>query len=188
MFPHARFLYVVQHPRAYGEIIVGMLREMSKAGPLATSHWLMQLACMPAMTEKGEAMTAGVEVDPQRPWYVLNRTICDFLDTVSEHQKTWIRAEALRTSPDVVLQKIIAWMNLDLIPERIEAMRHPERSPFSGLGPANACFGTDLFLPQPELALDSRDLYSLEGPLSWHSGRQTFALEVKQLAQKFGYS
>jgi hypothetical protein len=187
MFPRATFLHVVQHPRAYGEAVLGAIREMSRNGPLPAAHWLMQLASMPAADEKG-AMTTECPVDPQRPWYVLNRNICNFLETVPHRQKMWIRAEALRTNPEVVLRKIVLWMGLSAAPDCLDAMRHSERSPFAAAGPQTAAFGTDLFLPEPNIAMDSRELYSLEDPLPWLTGSATFAPEVKTLAKKFGYS
>jgi hypothetical protein len=187
MFPRATFLHVVQHPRAYGEAVLGSIREMSKAGPLPACHWLMQLAGMPAASERG-VITADLAVDPQRAWYVLNRNICDFLDTVPHRQKMWIRAEGLRANPDHVLRKIVTWMGLSATPDCLAAMRHPERSPFAGAGPQTAPFGTDLFLPKPDLALGSSEPCSLEGPLSWLPASTTFTPEVKQFAQKFGYS
>jgi hypothetical protein len=186
MFPRASFLFVAQHPRAYAEAVLGAIREMSKAGTLPASHWLRQLASMPIASEQG--VMTDLAVDPQRAWYVLNRNICDFLDAVPHRQKMWIRAEALRTNADAVLLKIVTWMGLSTTPDCLAAMRHPEQSPFASTGPQAAPFGTDLFLPKPDRGPDSAELYSLEGPLPWLSDETTFRPEVKQLAQKFGYS
>jgi hypothetical protein len=189
MFPHARFIHLVRHPRAYCESVMGAVKDLSKSGPIPPLHWLLHLASFPhPSTSKNETWGATADLDPQRGWHVLNANIREFLESVPDHQKVRIRGEDLLTDPDRSLREITGWMGLRTDADAIEAMKHPKRSLYASLGPPGASFGSDYFFFQrPGLDSDLAEFQNLDGPVSWRADGQGFLPEVKELAQEFGY-
>jgi hypothetical protein len=129
------------------------------------------------------------DLDPQRGWYALNMNICEFLESVPRQRKLRIRSEDLLADPDRILCQIAAWMGVKADPASIAEMKHPERSPYSCIGPRGARFGNDLnFLKDPFFRTGViRATKSLDGPLSWRADGSGFLPEVRDLAHKFGY-
>jgi hypothetical protein len=188
MFPHGRFLHLVWHPRAFAESVLDSIRELSRSGPLPPSHWLVQLASISMPSARQDPSEQPSILDPQGAWYRLNKNICDFLDTVPERQKLRIRGESLRTNADEVLGQFAMWMALQTDSAAIQLIKHPERSPYATLGPSNAPFGTDVFLPgTPSFLSTGEESDSLDEPLPWREDGQGFFPEVKELAREFGY-
>jgi Sulfotransferase family len=188
MFPDSRFLHVVCHPRAYGESVMETLRELSFAKTLSSSHWLLELAHLP-YSEASNGGRLYEDTDPQRAWYVLNRQICDFLESVPPDQQMRISCEALYRDVAASLKKIVTWLRLSTNAEDLEMMQHPEHSPYYHQGPPGAMFGTDLFLPHPPgLNWNQQELQDLNAPLGWCEDERFFLREVKHLARDFGYS
>ena len=189
MFPQARFLHLVWHPRAFAESVLESVGQLSRSGPLPPSHWLVQLASIsiPGEGQKHSEQLGGI-LDPQGAWYCLNKNICEFLETVPKDQKLRVCGESLRTNADEFLEQIATWMDLRADEAAIQLMKHPERSPYAALGPSNAPFGTDVFLPGiPDLRFSGRVIEGLDEPLPWRSDGQRFFPEVKRLAREFGY-
>lgn len=187
MFPHGRFVHLVWHPRAFAESVLEGMRELSRAGPLPPSHWLVQLASISTPSAPQDPSEHSI-LDPQGAWYRLNKNIRDFLDGVPERQKLRICGESLRMNADEVLGQFADWMGLRTDGAAIQLLKHPERSPYATLGPANAPFGTDAFLPgTPSLFSTSECKDSLDEPLPWRKDGQGFFPEVKELARDFGY-
>jgi len=185
MFPGARFLHLVRHPKGHGKSVMKYFRERRKSGPLPRAHWLQQLASYPSAAAK---MKKPQELDPQRAWYALNVNIQEFLKTVPDNQKMLIRGEDLLSDPDNGLKEIAQWMGLRTDADAIEQMKHPERSPYASFGPVGARFGNDrFFLESPELRPERAEPQSLEGPLSWRSDGYGLFPHVQQLAIQFGY-
>jgi len=186
MFPRARFLHLLSHPRTYGESVMEALRETAAGQPIEQSHWLLRLASYPH-PDAGDAAADRI-LDPQSAWYSLNTTIVEFLQSVPEDQKRAVKGEdLLANAPGCTLQ-IAAWLGVRTDSAALEEMRHPERSAYAGTGPANAPFGSDIFLlPGPILRSDWLTPRSLEGPLGWREDGEGFLSEVSQLAKRFGY-
>jgi hypothetical protein len=66
-----------------------------------------------------------------------------------------VRSEDVLNDPETTLPAICRWLGIDPGPEAVEAMMHPERSPFAKLGPSNALGGNDpkfLGAPVPKRA------------------------------------
>lgn len=186
MFPHARFLHLVSHPRTYAESVMEVIRELEKLQPLPRSHWLRHLASYPH-SEFGDISSDSM-LDPQAGWYALNMNIVEFLTSVPDGRKRMVKGEDLLSSSDGSLLEINAWLGVRTDSEAVEAMRHPERSPYACDGPSVASFGSDMFvLPGPLVRSDWLEGRSLEGPLSWRDDGQGFSSEVKRLAKQFGY-
>ena len=186
MFPTARFLHLVSHPRLYGESVVQTLRELAGGLSLPPSHWLAQLASYRAPGV--EHVSDGGITDPQTGWYALNISIVSFLSSLPDEQRKTIRGEDLVTDANEGLCSVAAWLGLRTDPEAVEEMKHPEGSPYACLGPSSASFGSDIFLrkgplTRPEWAQPR----SLEGPLGWREDGGEFSPEVKHFARRLGY-
>jgi hypothetical protein len=182
MFPGARFIHLVRHPRGHGESVLKFLREREKKGRLAPAHWMRRLAAWSGATDDG------AELDPQRGWLALHTNITKFLETVPPEQHTRIRGEDILSSPDAVLRAIAGWLGLRTDDEAVEEMKHPERSPFACVGPPGARFGNDrLFLENAALRPGRVERQSLDGPLGWRTDGHGFSPQVKRVAREFGY-
>jgi hypothetical protein len=129
-------------------------------------------------------------IDFQKAWYALHINIVTFLDGLPEEQKIQIRGEDLLADPDTYLRQIVEWLGLRTDTEALDAMKHPEQSPYACFGPVNARLGNDpSFLREPILRRSSRAKEpTLKGSLSWRQDGGEFSPEVKELARKFGYT
>jgi hypothetical protein len=170
VFPEAKFLHLLRHPRGNSESVITSLREFG---------------IKPARLHV--RLSAGV--DPQKRWYLIHSNICSFLAPLPQAQKMRLRGEDLLADPDRYLCEIAEWLGLRTDAEAIEQMKHPEKSPYACFGPSSAPLGNDIhFLKRPVLRTNGMKVQSLEGPLSWREDRMGFLPEVKQLARAFGYT
>jgi sulfotransferase family protein len=177
-FPRAKFLHIVRHPRSYGTSHLEHLETMSRNSRYPDR-----------MGRRFARLLDGVVIDPQVHWYRVNSTILRFLVDVAPEQHLRIRGEDLMSDPTSQLRRITRWLGLRPDPEAIEAMTHPECSPFACLGPPNAKFGGDpKFFRNPALHQNNHTEDSLEGPLSWRADGLGFGVETRLLARQFGYS
>jgi hypothetical protein len=186
MFPRARFLHLVSHPRRYGETVMQAVRAAAEGQPLPPSHWLIRLATFPYP----DLRAAGRDdvLDPQVAWFALTTTISDFLASVPEDQRRTVRGEDLLTDTDAGLAQVADWLGVRTDSEAVEAMRHPERSAFARPGPSSASFGSDIFLADgPLIRLEWTQPCHLEGPLGWRDDHGELLPEVRQLARRLGY-
>jgi len=181
MFPHARFIHIVQSPWSYAEAVITAVQEATAAGCLPP--WLRDLAFFPSVGAD-DCSQELARVEPQHAWHALHLNICAFLESVPEPQKLRVRSEEIlgsRLSPG--LRKILGWLGLHADAEALEAMRHPEWSPYAYFGPPGARYGNDpAFLrnPIPPTLLSKR-------LKSRCSGDQRITPEVAKLAKLFGY-
>jgi hypothetical protein len=185
MFPNARFLHVVSHPRTYCEIVMQALQRAGDPRVLPESHWLKRLASYASPDEPVDKRR-GV-LDPQGGWYALNLGIQEFLATLPPTQKRTIRGEDLLGESHLSRAQVLSWLGLRTDAEALEAMRHPERSAYLQLGPSEAPFGSDVFLWDRPFEVEWLAPRSLEGPLSWREDGQGFAPAVIHMAEEFGY-
>jgi hypothetical protein len=171
-FPNTRYIHLLRHPRSFGESIL-------RLGGKRVAEW------MDAVDYSTEPPTP----DVQKSWYTLHMNIITFLAGVPAKQQKRIRGEDFLAKPDAYLREIAKWLSLSAEREAIEAMKHPEQSPYACFGPPNARFGSDPgFLEAPALRPASPDKeLTLEGPLSWRQDEREFSPEVKELAREFGY-
>jgi hypothetical protein len=186
MFPQARFIHLLQHPRAHAEAVVSAIQD-AKDESSQIPQWLRRLACFSADTI-GELSQNHLEVDPQQAWHALNKNICEFLDSIHQDQKLSLRCEDLVAEPGSILRATAEWLGLSADAEAVEAMSHPERSPYACFGPPSARYGDNpLFLGKPVLSTRPYASQSLDGAMSWREDGEEFSPEVKQLARQFGY-
>ncbi len=187
MFPQARFIHVVQHPRGYGESLMQGIREAATRGPVP--YWMLYLASFPRrFASEDGASHRDSGLDPQRAWYVLNTNVCNFLELVPDEQKMLLRVEDLLSDTDRTLRQIAGSLGLRTDDEAIEAMKHPERCAYARFGPPSARYGNgSFFLQLPDLGPKQPEVHTLDGPLNWRPTAQEFLPEVKELARQFGY-
>jgi hypothetical protein len=173
-FPGARFVHLVRHPRSQG-----------------MSHW--KLGGQIAATALG-AIDYGTDpptVDFQKSWYALNTNVLVFLRSIPDDRQLRVRGEDVLADPETHLRRIAAWLGLRTDAEAVDAMLHPEQSPYACFGPATALFGNDpTFLREPALrrADGDRPVATLDGALDWRDDEAGFTTEVQELARELGYA
>jgi hypothetical protein len=187
MFPDARFLHLVRHPRGYCESVLKAIEACAQAGRVP--EWLTYLASYPLNTADGQGEGASIpKGDPQPGWLALHRNICEFLKQVSHERQLRVRGEDLLNSPASNLRAIATWLGLRTDSEAIEQMLHPDHSSYACFGPPGARNGNDLyFLQNPKVRPDRAMPQSLQGSLPWRQDGRGFLAEVTQLAEQFGY-
>jgi hypothetical protein len=182
MFPEARFLHLVRHPKGYCESVIKLLEL-----PEGSTGWLTRLATYWERTPD-EIDQQDVKIDPQQSWYALNTKIYNFLERVPRHQTMRVRSEDVLSEPDIWVREIGRWLEVRCDDEAIMATKRPEHSPYARLGPVNALYGMDLvFLQNPTLRSAGANVQSLAGPLPWRHDKAEFAPTVVELAKVFGY-
>jgi len=187
MFPLAHFIHFVEHPRQHCEAVVAAIKDAVARHPNRVPHWLRQLACFSA-ANADEHSQERFEIDPQQAWHALNKNICDFLEAVPENQKVRVRVEDLVAETGVTLRTIAEWLDLRTDNAAIDAMKHPERSPYACFGPTGARYGDNpLFLRSPTLPAPPTNPDTLDAPMSWCEDDDGFSPEVRALARRFGY-
>lgn len=172
-YPMANYLHLVRHPRAQG-----------------TSALRLQEYIQQKQLRQG-ARGGGAPRDPEKTWSLCQRNITDFTRTLPPGQAMRVKGEDVMRAPHLYLRQICQWLEIDDSDDAIEAMLHPERSPYACIGPASAPHGNDPnFLNEP--ALDHARMAkikepSLKGEVDWRPG-ETFTPVVQKLAKEFGYS
>lgn len=168
-FPQANFLLLLRHPRPRGK---------------------SQYSTISKVLQKSGVGGMGFEPDVEWKWTGTNIMARRLGQDLALGQFMHIRGEALLREMDVYLPQICEWLGIRTDAEAIDAMRHPERSPFATLGPTKAAHGNNgKFLKGP--ALDFERLAtmpdaSLEGPLDWDESAE-FTAQTRRLAHVFGY-
>lgn len=171
-FPNARFIHLLRHPVPQGQSVfkakggVGVLMAINSIdmrGPVAV-------------------------LEPQIAWYNAQIQILRFLDDLPEEQFITIKGEAFLNDLDNYLPELCRWLGISDDPAAIDAMRHPELSPYSCEGPANATLGNDInFLKSPALREGEISVPPLDRPLPWRKDGEALHPEVQALARTFGY-
>ena len=188
MFPLARFIHLLEHPRRHCEAVVAAIKDAVAHHPNRVPQWLRQLACFSA-AHADESSQEHPELDPQQAWFALNEIICDFFEAVPETQKLRVRVEDVLRDPDATLSAIAEWLAIRSDAEAIDAMKHPERSPYARFGPEGARYGDDAaFLRSPSLPAAPVEPDDLNAPFSWRDDGEGFSAESKSLARQFGYA
>jgi hypothetical protein len=101
-----------------------------------------------------------------------------------------LKGETFLRNLDLYMHQICEWNGIRSDAQAIEAMMHPENSPYARPGPRGAPYGNDPnYLENP--AIDHERLAKireprLDGELSWRPG-ETFAPETRRLARQLGY-
>lgn len=176
-FPDASYLHLTRHPRGTCESVYRLRAEIRKRQQQSRFGPRMQSV---------DPRLATVE-DPASLWLKPQLNILAFLEGIPQERKLRVRGEDFMADPDRYLPAICEWLGISTAPDAIEAMKHPERSPFARMGPVNALFGNDPnYLRDPVLRRYTPKPLSLEGPLEGGDGA-TLNGEVARCARALGY-
>ena len=139
-------------------------------------------------------------LDPIYRWYRIHNDIINITSRLAPRQTLRIKGEDLLSEPDKFLPIIAKWLGVRTDQDAIEAMKHPENSPYACLGPELAQGGNNLeFLQNPYLRKSKVQYPSLVK--FWEQQKQEFRDEfgyelesdpdvsekVTRLAQIMGY-
>ncbi|MCK6420918.1 MAG: sulfotransferase [Aquabacterium sp.] len=170
-FPEARFLHLIRHPVAQCKSVMS-LNEGAFALYVNSIEFLEDRAI----------------VEPSLAWHDLNINILNFLDEVPPAQQLRVRGEDIMENPREQLAAICRWAGLRDDAEAVDAMMHPERSPFACFGPINALFGNDPnFLSGPTFRPHKVKFPSLTKPVPWRQDGHALHPRVIELARELGY-
>jgi hypothetical protein len=163
-YPRARYLHLTRHP---APSVASMHRVWSDRGYWRIEPELFHHFCL------------GV-------WYYQHRRIHEFVQNLPPDRAFRVRSEDILNDPAGTLPRLCGWLGIDAGAGAIEAMSHPERSPYARNGPAGALGGWDTgFMREPELrrteipaTLDLTPEWMIDPWLE---------LAARELATAFGY-
>ena len=139
-YPNALYLYVSRHP----------------------------LATVKSYEEHMERVGRGPQMDVFTYWEMCHNNIIAFCETLPKQNVFRVKGEDFLSEPRYWLMRVCRWAGLSDDEASIEAMMHPEASPYAVPGPRNARGGNNRnFLHDPKL----RPFRSSE-----HRLREAFAL------------
>ncbi|MEO1554831.1 MAG: sulfotransferase [Pseudomonadota bacterium] len=174
MYPHASFLHLTRHPITTGKSAMSLRADIQ------------------ANRTGGDAqMQTRRNLDPEMSWLRGNTHITDFTSTLPVGQSLRVKAELLLSDPQKYLAQICDWLGVSTSADALEAMMHPENSPYACLGPPSALYGNDPnFLKNP--VLDMSRLQNIKEPdlemvVPWREDGSTLKPETIKLARQFGY-
>ena len=117
-YPHAHFLHLTRHPVSTRRSMDEFLKHRTR-------------------------LERRRNFDSLLSWYRFHRNILEFTRTLPSGQSLMIKGEDVLSDPDRYLPQIAEWLGVGTNAEAIEAMKHPERSPYAYRGPAPAFGGND---------------------------------------------
>lgn len=165
-FPQAYYLHLTRHPLPSAKSIEELTynrRKISKQERLIKSS-----------------------LDGLLTWFYFHRNILQFTQTLPVGQTMRIKAESLLSEPDLYLPQIAQWLGLQTDLKAVEAMKHPENSPYAYVGSSLARGGNDLkFMRNPQLSPGTIPEPSLQ--TFWSENLLPPAGEINQLAHTLGY-
>jgi Sulfotransferase family len=166
--PSARILHLTRHP-------VSCVTSMMTAAQPTHRHGLV------------------LERDPERAsfcaelWCEAHERILDLGEARDRQSVLLVRGEDLVADPDPALARIATWLGVDSDPAALQAMRHPERSPFANPGPWPSWGDQDPhFLASP--TLDRSAGARVTAIPDWWCPERGLARRLRALADRFGYA
>jgi hypothetical protein len=167
-FPNAYFLHMSRHPRSTGKSLFQVYSAKAAWGRVKSAY------------------DSPMAVEDH--WISVHKTIMKFTSQLPPGQSMRLQGEQLLSDPETYLGQIAEWLGIRTDSEAIEAMKHPEDSPFSCFGPSSARYGNNLgFLEKPKLRVGGLPSARLDGPLEWLEDEGEFSRETVELARQFGY-
>lgn len=138
--PAAYYLHLTRHP---GDTVKSAFQ----------LRRLMRDKAVERFPALAKVMETRMEPDaPDKMWLQPHRAILAFLESIPAHRQMRLRGEDLLSDPPRHLAAIADWLGIASGKPEIDAMMHPETSPFAAYGPDNARFGNDPnFMESPGL-------------------------------------
>ncbi len=141
----AYYLHLTRHPRDTCQSICRLRNQVR--GVLDTSELLDRWK-----PREPKSTPLFSPDNPESMWLSPHRNILKFLETIPESRKKRLRGEAFLADPEPHLEELAHWLDIRSDAAAIDAMTHPERSPFACFGPPTASYGNDpSFLASPTL-------------------------------------
>jgi hypothetical protein len=141
-FPEAYYLHLTRHPSTMWNS-VSNLRDKILESKKKIGEFLHM---------NDESRFRDRELNPEKAWLEPHLAILEFLEDVPLEHQMRLRGEDLLSDPPNYLRQICEWLDKRTDSEAIDAMLHPEDSPFANYGPPNARFGNDPnFMENPQL-------------------------------------
>lgn len=170
--PEARYIHLVRNPISQG------------ASVLKAKGGIGVLLALNSVDHRG----AKAAVEPQIMWHDTQIQILRFLDQIPEDQFVTLRGEAFLSDLDASLPALCRWLGVSDDPSALAAMRRPEASPYSSIGPSNAPLGNDVnFLSAPTLREGNVNSPALDTALDWRADGAPLHPRVIALAEALGY-
>jgi hypothetical protein len=164
-YPRARYLHLTRHPVATQR----SLREHY--------HRTVPGALMPGQPMSGIAY-----------WVATHGRILDFAATLPRDRYLRVRAEDVLNDTPSRLRSITAWLGVREDEAAIEAMTHPEASPFASPGPAGSGIlgGNDPSFLRDPVPRPAEVLPTLEQPPGWVEDSSLWQVVI-EVSQQLGY-
>jgi hypothetical protein len=164
-YPRARYLHLTRHPVSTQ---LSMQEHLSRT--------------VPAHPQDGEPM-AGIA-----SWYETHRRILHFAADLPADRYTRVRAEDVLNESSPQLRAIAAWLRIRTDDSAIEAMKHPEMSPFAKPGPldSGALGGSDPSFLRDPIPHRVQVPHTLDPPNGWAADPSVWRMVVA-LANRLGY-
>jgi len=164
-YARARYLHLTRHPVTTQR---SMQEHLSRT--------------VPAHPHDGEPM-AGIAA-----WYETHRRILHFAADLPADRYTRVRAEDVLNDSLPQLRAIAAWLRVRTDDSAIEAMKHPEASPFAKPGPldSGAVGGGDPSFLRDPIPHRVHVPGTLDPPTGWAAGASVWKMVVA-LANRLGY-
>lgn len=167
-FPDARFLHVARHPRA-------------------TCNSMFKFYSAKIALGRGQ----NISYDPlqiEREWRKTHENILRFTRQLHPGQSMLLQGEALFSDLDNYLYQIAEWLDVRSDSKALDAMKHPENSPYACVGPPNARGGNNLgYMENPALKKGDFPEQNLDDPLEYLEDGSGFTRETIDLARQLGY-
>jgi hypothetical protein len=164
-YPRARYLHLTRHP-------VATQRSFQE-------HWnrVVSRESMPGQPMLGIA-----------GWVATQCRILNFASTLPKDRYWRVRAEDVLNDTRSQLRSITAWLGLRDDEAAIEAMTHPEMSPFASVGPADSGIvgGNDPNFLRDPIPRRAEVLHSLDQPPEWVGDSSLWQMVV-DVSSQLGY-
>jgi hypothetical protein len=166
-FPDAFFLHLTRHPLSNRSSLIEF--QSQRRARLGETEW------QPRM-------------DQLISWHSMHANILNFTATLPAGQTMRIRGEDVLSDPDRYLPQIVNWIGLRTDQQAIEAMKHPENSPYASPGAPPARGGNDpKFMRSPKLRPGKvkepslEDFFETKNDIRWLGGSFREAIEQSPL-------
>jgi hypothetical protein len=167
-FPNADYLHLIRHPYSTGRSLSSLAEQ--------SAEWNGRLSRL--------------QMDTEELWLRTHKNIINFASALPIGQCMRIKSESMLSNPWLYLPQIAEWLGISTAADAIEAMMHPERSPYARPGPNQAMYGNDPdFIHNPVLNLDR--LRAIREPTLANgvgsNGYKEPLAETRKYALQFGY-
>lgn len=194
LFPNAYYLHLMRHPvtaRRSWEEYRQTKRKLSMS-PKAKQAFQSIEDYRNVKKQLKELPDLEFNIDCIQLWLRGHSNIINFLNTLPLGQSMRVKGEDVLSEPDLYLPQIAEWLGLRTDSAAVDAMKHPEQSPYACLGPKGAFAGNDTeFMASPELRPGKVSQPNLQeslekGQFEWAQNPQ-LVQTVTQLSQQMGY-